>query len=71
MFCCDDIPAKYAPIESGMPPGLRRNGQQNIAALPEDRLLVKTAGNALFEVPPESSSPQQVSGKNVNYFAQR
>mmetsp|Transcript_8715 Transcript_8715/g.18619 ORF Transcript_8715/g.18619 Transcript_8715/m.18619 type:complete len:169 (-) Transcript_8715:1118-1624(-) len=55
IFCCDEITAKYAPVEGVLPPGLRRQSQQDVALNPSNRYLVKTAGNALCEAQPSSS----------------
>eukprot|EP01082_Thalassiosira_pseudonana_P010302 g9272.t1 g9272 contig36:244338-244939(+) len=63
MFCCDNIPAKYSPVESSnsrVPPGLRRNQNDPIVASPK-KDLVKTGGNALREAPPSSPSMLQIS----------
>ena len=69
MFCCDNIPAKYAPVESGLHPGMRRQNQQDAPGCPGNRTLVKTAGNALREAPPASSLTCQVSCEIRKSFA--
>ncbi len=66
LFCCDEITAKYAPVQSGLPPGLRRQIQQNVAGAPSNATLVKTTGNALCEAQP-SSSDRKVLGMDYQF----
>lgn len=66
IFCCDEINAKYAPVEGVLPPGLRRQSQQDVALNPANPYLVKTAGNAFCEAQP-SSSDRRVLGMDYQF----
>lgn len=71
MCCCDDYLGRYAPVDTAAtgPPGLRRGNHQHeqrgTSDFPGQRRLVKTAGNALQEAPPEWSE-LSLTAENTN-----